>query len=79
MNEVMKKVYVIIIKETGELTSRLEAYESFEKAKKDIYEALKEHSHERELRETELKNEFEVWDKQGNRIHTLQIVDLWVH
>lgn len=74
----MKKVYLIIIKETGALASHYEAYKSFESARKDIYECLKDNGDERELRKTKLENEFEVWDKQGNRIHTLQIIDLWV-
>lgn len=74
-----EKIYLIVIKDTGMLTGRYECYDSFEKAKKRIEDDLSHWKHERELRETKMKNEFEVWDKEGKYRHTLQIVDLWVH
>jgi len=74
-----KKIYLVLIKETGVLAGRHECYDSFEKAKKSIEDNLSLWKHVRELRETKLKNEFEVWDKDGNYRHTLQIIDLWVH
>lgn len=70
-----EKIYAIVIKETGVLTSRYECYDTFDKAKSFINE---HRPYNCELRETELKNEFEVW-KEGNYLHTLQIIDLWVH
>lgn len=70
-----EKIYLIAIKDTGALTSRYECYDTFDKALRFI----KEHRpYNYEVRETELKNEFEVW-KEGNYLHTLQIIDLWVH
>jgi hypothetical protein len=69
------KVYVIVIKGTGVLTSRYECYDSLEKAKGSLTKSRPDNC---ELRSTDLRNEFEVW-KNGSYLHTLQIVDLWVH
>ena len=73
-----KKVYVIIIKETHTLTSLYECYDSFKKAVEFIMSCVGNYPN-RKLLKTDLKNEFEVTDENGGHIHTLQIVDLWVH
>lgn len=70
------KVYVITVKENEQLASTYEAYGSFENAVKHIKTACKEYF--REIRDTERKNEFEVYTDSGEFIHTLRIVDLWL-
>lgn len=71
-----KKVYVITIKESGKLTSYYEAYDTFDKAVKRLKTTCKKF--DRQLRETELRNEFRVYTSAGDFIHTLKIVDLWL-
>ena len=72
-----KKVYVIIVKESEKLTNNYEAFDTFEKAVKRIKSASKKVHYE--LRETDMKNEFGLYSDTGDFVHTLQIVDLWVH
>jgi hypothetical protein len=71
-----EKVYLITVKETEKLASFYEAYDLFDKAEKQIRKESKEWN--RQIRETELKNEFKVYTNAGDYIHTLRIVDVWV-
>lgn len=72
-----KKVYIIAIKESNLLCSTFEAYDSFEKAKKHIFESSKKYP-DRKVLETNMKNEFDIVDKDCIYIHTLKIIDLWL-
>ena len=72
-----KKVYIIAIKESNLLCSTFECYDSFELAKKSIYRAAKNYS-DRKVLETNVKNEFDIVDKDLIYVHTLKIVDLWL-
>ena len=71
-----KKIYLVGKKVDGEITMvPNRAYPTFESAKKSIYDLKPD---DRQLEETELKNEFRVLDAQGNYIHTLAIRDVWM-
>jgi hypothetical protein len=72
-----KKVFIIAVKETNLLCSTFECYDSFEKAKQSIYRSAKNFP-DRKVLETNLKNEFEIVDKDCIHIHTLKIIDLWL-
>ena len=72
-----KKVFIIAVKETNLLCSTYEAYDSFEKAKKSIFESAKNYP-DRKVLETNRKNEFDIVDKDCIYVHTLRIVDLWL-
>jgi hypothetical protein len=72
-----KKVYIIAIKESNLLCSTFECYDSFELAKKSIYRAAKNYP-DRKVLETNMKNEFDIVDKDCIHIHTLKIIDLWL-
>ena len=71
-----KKVFLVTIKETGKLASFYEAYDSFEKAVKKLHKESKEWN--RQIRETDLRNEFKVYTNAGDYVHTLRIIDVWV-
>ena len=73
-----KKVFIIAVKETNLLCSTYEAYDSFEKAKKSIFESAKKFP-DRKVLETSRKNEFDIVDKDCIYVHTLRIIDLWLH
>ena len=72
-----KKIFIIAVKETNLLCSIYEAYDSFEKAKKSIYDSAKKFP-DRKILETNLKNEFDIVDSNCIHIHTLKIIDLWL-
>lgn len=72
-----KKIFIIAIKESNLLCSTYEAYDSFEKAKKSIYDSAKNFPN-RQVLETNLKNQFEIVDCDCIHIHTLKIIDLWL-
>ena len=72
-----KKVYIIAIKESKLLCSTFECYESFELAKKSIYNSAKNFPN-RKILETNLKNEFDIVDNNCVHVHTLKIIDLWL-
>ena len=72
-----KKIFIIAVKESRLLCSTFEAYDSFEKAKKSIYDSAKNYP-DRKVMETNLKNEFDIIDKDCIHVHTLRIVDLWL-
>jgi len=72
----MEKVYLVTIKENGKLASFYEAYDSFDKAVNKLRNECKEWN--RQIRETERKNEFKVYTNAGDFVHTLRIVDVWV-
>ncbi len=72
-----KKVFIIAVKETNLLCSTFAAYDSFEKAKKSIFESAKNYP-DRKVLETNRKNEFDIVDKDCIYVHTLRIVDLWL-
>jgi hypothetical protein len=72
----MAKVYLVTIKENGKLASFYEAYDSFDKAVNKLRKECKEWN--RQIRETEMKNEFKVYTNAGDYVHTLRIVDVWV-
>ena len=72
----MAKVYLVTIKENGKLASFYEAYDSFDKAVNNLRKKCKEWN--RQIRETEMKNEFKVYTNAGDFVHTLRIVDVWV-
>ncbi len=72
-----KKVYIIAIKESNLLCSIFECYDSFELAKESIYRAAKNYP-DRKVLETNIKNEFDIVDKDLIYVHTLKIVDLWL-
>lgn len=72
-----KKVFIIAVKESNLLCSTFAAYDSFEKAKKSIYESAKKFPN-RKILETSLKNEFEIVDNDCIHVHTLKIIDLWL-
>ena len=72
-----KKIYIIAIKENNLLCSTYEAYDSFEKAKKSIFDSANKFP-DRKVMETNLKNQFEIVDCDCIHIHTLKIIDLWL-
>lgn len=72
-----KKVYIIAIKESRLLCSTFECYGSFELAKQSIYKSAKDFP-DRKVVETNLKNEFDIVDKNCLHVHTLKIIDLWL-
>jgi hypothetical protein len=71
-----KKIYIITIKESGKLASIDEAYSTLDNAVKRIKNTCKPNGYQ--LRETELKNEFQLYTHAEEFVHTLRIVDLWV-
>lgn len=73
----MNKVFISTIKETGKLASIYEVFDSFEKAVKQLKKGAQECN--RQLRETDLRNEFRVYTAEGAFIHTIRIIDVWVH
>lgn len=72
-----KKVFIIAIKENNLLCSTFECYDSFELAKESIYRSAKNFPG-RKVRETNMKNEFDIVDKDLIHVHTLKIIDLWL-
>lgn len=71
-----KKIYLVGKKVDGDITMvPNRAYPTFESAKKSIYDLKPA---DRQLEETELKNEFRLLDAQGNYIHTIAIRDMWM-
>lgn len=72
-----KKVFIIAVKETNLLCSTFAAYDSFEKAKKSIFESAKNYP-DRKVLKTNRKNEFDIVDKDCIYVHTLRIIDLWL-
>ena len=73
----MNKVFISTIKETGKLTSIYEVFDSFEKAVKSLKNGAKQCN--RIIRETDLRNEFRIYTAEGDFIHTILIIDVWVH
>ncbi|GEM_PF-3663254 len=73
----MNKVFISTIKETGKLASIYEVFDSFEKAVKSLKNGAEQCS--RIIRETDMRNEFRVYTAEGAFIHTIRIIDVWVH
>lgn len=72
----MQKIYLVGKKVDGEITMvPIRAFHTFESAKKHL---LKHVPSDRQIVETELKNEFRVLDQFGNYIHTITIRDMWL-
>lgn len=71
-----KKIYIVGKKVDGEINIvPIRAFHTFESAKKQL---LKHLPSDRQIEETELKNEFRVLDRFGNYIHTITIRDMWL-
>ena len=71
-----KKVYIITIKENDKLASFCDAYESFEKAKNYIQKLCAKNNIK--MVETDMRNEFKIFNENDEYIHTLTIIDLWL-
>ena len=73
-----QKVYLVCKKESERsVYFPFEGYDSFEKAKKHLFETQKKVDNRR-IQETDVRNEFIITDNDGNYIHTLVIEDIWV-
>ena len=73
-----QKVYLICIRKNGDsIYYPFEGFDSFEKAKKHLFDTQKKIDNRRIL-ETSTKNEFVITDDNGNYIQTLVIEDIWV-
>lgn len=71
-----KKIYLVGKKVDGEICMvPNRAFPTFESAKKHL---LNHKPSDRQIEETELKNEFRVLDQFGNYIHTIIIRDVWM-
>lgn len=71
-----KKIYLVGKKVDGEIAMvPNRAFPTFESAKKHL---LKHVPSDRQIEETELKNEFRLLDRFGNYIHTITIRDVWL-
>lgn len=73
----MNKVFISTIKETGKLASLYEVFDSFLKAVNSMKNGAKQCN--RIIRETDMRNEFRVYTAEGDFIHTIRIIDVWVH
>ena len=74
----IQKIYVVLIKDTNTLCTQYECYNSHEKAKDFIYKSVFAFAESRKIRKTKNRNEFILTDLDGNYIHTLKIVGIWV-
>lgn len=77
------KVYVVVItekdgKDMYELTSFYDCYSTFDKARRSIFDKVEPFAYCRKIKETDMKNVFEITDEQGKHLQTLRIVDLFV-
>lgn len=73
-----QKVYLIVVKGDNKVSMGFDAYESFEKAEKHIYETAKKFPDRKVKKSEVMRNEFDVYDIDLNYLHTLEIIDGWL-
>lgn len=75
-----KRIYLVAVMRNGKpsLDNVYEAYDSREKAEKWIFDTAKTFSDRRVKKSEEMKCDYDVTDDNGNYIHTLRIVEMWL-
>ena len=69
-----RRVYVVVVRDKNVITDTSSCYDSYQKARKSIYDKIAPFAYCREVKES--RNHFVVTDKEGKYIHTLEILEM---